>query len=71
MVLDNSCREEFPWDRPQKLKHLALPSVYYKLLNTFYIFIYNRWSYCCSDQFQGCRSKPINGMIVDRNWSYL
>ena len=31
MVLNNSCREEFTWDRQQKLKHLVLPSVYYRL----------------------------------------
>ena len=71
MVLNNSCRKKFSWDRPRKLKHLALPSVYYKLLNTSYIFTYNRWRYCRCDQIQGCRSKPINGMIADRNYCYV
>ena len=71
MVLNNSCRKKFRWDRQRKLKHLALPSVYYKLLNTSYIFTYNRWRYCCCDQFQGCQSKAKNGMIADRNYSYV
>ena len=71
MVLDNSYREQFPWDRPQKLKHLAVPSVYYRLLNTSYIFTYNQWRYCWCDQFQGCRLKPINGMIANRNYYYV
>ena len=71
MVLKNSCCKKFYWDRPRKLKHLALPSVYYKLLNTSYIFTYNQWRYCCCDQFQGCQSKPINGMIADRNYCYV
>ena len=39
MVLNHSCREQFPLDRPQKLKHLMPSNVYYKLLNTSYIFI--------------------------------
>ena len=57
MVLNNSCRKKFSWDRPQELKHLALPGVYYKLLNTSYIFTYNRSRYCHCDQFQGCRDE--------------
>ena len=71
MVLNYSCREQFPWDRPRKLKHLTLSSVYYKLLNTSYIFTYNRWKYCRCNEFHGCRSKPINGIIADRNYSYV
>ena len=43
-----------------KLKHLALRSIYYTLLNTSCIFTYNRWRYCRCDQFQGCRLKPIH-----------
>ena len=71
MVLNNSCSKKFPGDRPRKLKHLALPSVYYKLLNTSYILTYNRWRYCRCDQFQGCRLKPINGTIANRNYCYV
>ena len=71
MVLHNSRHKKFRWDRPRKLKHLALPSVYYKLLNTSYIFTYNRWRYCCCEQFQGCQSKPKNGMVADKNYCYV
>ena len=71
MVLNHSCREQFPLDRPQKLKHLMPSNVYYKLLNTSYIFIYNRWKYCRCNEFQGCRSKPINCIIADRNYCYV
>ena len=53
MVLNHTCREQFPWDRPQKLKHLTLSGVYYKLLNISYLFTYNRWIYCQCDKFQG------------------
>ena len=44
----------------KKLKHLLVKSVYYKLLNTSYIFTLNAWNYCRCDQFQGCRFKPRN-----------
>ena len=71
MVLNHSCREQFPWDRPQNLKHLVLSSVYYKLLNTSCIFPYNRWIYCRCVEFQGCRAKPINGIISDRDYCYV
>ena len=71
MVLNHSCHEQFPWDRPQKLKHLTLSGVCYKLLNTSYIFMYNRWIYSQCDKFQGCRTKPINGMISYRNYCYV
>ena len=54
-----------------KLKHLALPSVYYRLLSTSYIFTYNSYLYCGCYQFPGCRTKPINGMIADRNYCYV
>ena len=39
----------------KKLKHLLVKGLYYKLLNTSYIFAYNAWIYCKCDQFQGCR----------------
>ena len=39
----------------KKLKHLLVKGIYYKLLNTSYIFTYNAWIYCKCDQFQGCR----------------
>ena len=70
MVFDHNSREPFPWDKRRKLKHLALRSVYYRLLNTSYIFRYNSYLYCRCDQFQGCRTKPTNGMIRDRNYCY-
>ena len=41
------------------------------LLNTSYIFTYNLWRYCRCDQFYGCQSKPINGIIADRNNCYV
>ena len=44
----------------KKLKHLLVKSVYYKLLNTSYIFTLNAWDYCRCDQFQGRRFKPRN-----------
>ena len=71
MILNHSCREQFSWDRPRKLKHLTLSSVYYKLLNTSYILTYNGWKYCRCNEFQSCRSKPINGIISDRNYCYV
>ena len=46
----------------KKLKQLRVKSVYYKLLNTSYIFILNAWNYCRCDQFQGCRFKPRNSL---------
>ena len=48
-----------------------LPSVYYRLLNTSYIFTYNSYLYCRCDKFQGCRTKQTNGMIADRNYFYV
>ena len=42
-----------------KLKYLALKGIYYKLLNTSYIFTHNRWTNCSCDQFQGCQLKPL------------
>ena len=71
MVLNHSCLEQFPWDRPRKLKHLKLSSLYYKPLNTSYISTCNHWKYCWCSEFQGCRSKPINGIIADRNYYYV
>ena len=71
MVLNHSCSEQFFWDRLRKLKHLTLSGVYHKLLNTSYIFTYNHWIYCQCDKFQGCRAKPINGIISDKNHCYV
>ena len=71
MVLNHSCRDQFPWDRTQKLKHLTLSSVYYKLLSTSYIFTYDRWKYCRYNEFQSCTSKPINCIIANRNYCYV
>ena len=57
MVLNNSCRKTFSWDRPQKLKHLALPNVYYKLLQHFtYLHI-----------IDGDIVAMINFKVVDQN----
>ena len=71
MVFDHNNRELFPWDKPRKLKHLALPGVYYRLLKIFYIFTYNNYLYWRCDQFQGCRTKPTNGMIAYRNYCFV
>ena len=71
MVFDHNNRNGFPWDRPRKLKHLALKSVYYRLLNTSYIFTYNSVLYCRCNEFQGCSTKPVNGLIADRNYCYV
>ena len=54
MVLNHSCR--------------AIPLGYHTLLNTSYIFTYNCWKYCWCNEFQSCRSKPVNGIITDRNY---
>ena len=55
-----------------KLKHLALRSIYYRLLNTSCIFTYNRWGYCKCDQFQGSRLKPIHGgLLGEKNYCYV
>ena len=66
MVFDHENHDRFPWDRPRKLKHLALKSVYYRLLNTSNGVLYFR-----CDEFQGCRTKPVNGLIADRNYCYV
>ena len=56
----------------RKLKHLALRSIYYRLLNTSCIFTYNRWRYCKCDQFQGCPLKPIHGgLLGEKNYCYV
>ena len=58
--------------RPRKLKHLALRSIYYRLLNTSFIFTYNRCSYCRCDQFQGSRLKPMYSTLLgERNCYYV
>ena len=55
-----------------KLKHLALISIYYRLLKTSCIFTYNRWRYCRCDQFEGCWLKPIHGgLLGDKNYCYV
>ena len=71
MVSDHNNYDCFSWDKPRKLDYLALPSVYYRLLNTSYIFTYNSILYCWCDEFQGCRTKPINGMITNWNYCYV
>ena len=59
-------------DRPHKLKHLVLKSIYYRLLNTSCIFPYNRWKYCRCDQFHACRLKPIwSTLLRERNYCYV
>ena len=58
-------------DRPHQLNHLVLKSIYYRLLNTSCIFTYNCWIYCQCDQFQGCRLKPINRILGDKNYCYV
>ena len=59
-------------DRPCKLKHLALKSIYYRLLNTSCIFTYNHWKHCRCEQFQGCRLKPICGRLLrEKNYCYV
>ena len=56
----------------KKLKHLLIKSIYYKLLNTSYIFTYNAWNYCKCDQFQGCRLKPrIKLENGDRSYCFV
>ena len=70
MLFDHNNRDRFPWDKQRKLKYLAFPSVYYRLLNTSYVFRYNSILYCRYDEFQGCRTKPINGMITNQNYCY-
>ena len=55
--------------RPHKLKHLALRTIYYRLLNTSCIFTYNRWKQRRCDQFQGCRLKPMYSTLLgERNY---
>ena len=55
--------------RPHKLKHLALRSIYYRLLNTSCVLTYNHWKYCRCDQFQGCRLKAMyNTLLGERNY---
>ena len=71
MAFDHNNHDRFPWDRPRKLTHLALKSVYYRLLNMSYIFTYNSVLYCWCNKFQGCRTKPVNGLIADQNHCYV
>ena len=56
MVLNHSCHEQFPCDRPRKPKHLTLSGVYYKLLNTSYIF----------NIIAGYIANAINFKVVER-----
>ena len=58
-------------DRPCKLKDLAMKSSYYRLLNTFCIFTNSHWIFCQCDQYQGCQSKPVNGMLADKSYCYI
>ena len=55
----------------RKLKHLALRSIYYRLLNTSCIFTYNGWRYCRCYQFQGCKLKPENDLLGEKNYCYV
>ena len=71
MVFDPNNRDRYPFDKPRRLKHLALSQIFCQLLNTSYIFTYNSFLYCRCDKFQGCFSKPVNGMIADRNYCYV
>ena len=71
MAFDHNNRDRFSWDKPRKLKHLALRSVYYRFLNTSYLFTYNSFLYFRCNEFQACRAKPINGMIADRNYCHV
>ena len=71
MVFDLNNRDRCPFDKPRKLKHLTLSQIFYQLLNTSYILTYNSFLYCRCDTFQGCRSKPVNGMIADQNYCYV
>ena len=53
----------------KKLKHLLVKSVYYKLLNTSYIFTLNAWNY---DQFQRYTFKPRNSLQSgERYYCYI
>ena len=65
MVLDLNNRDRRPFDKPRKLKHLTLSQIFYQRLNTSYILTYNSFLYFRCDTFQGCCSKPVNGMIAD------
>ena len=38
-----------------KKLNILVKGIYYKLLNSSYIFTYNAWIYCKCDQFQACR----------------
>ena len=54
------------------LKRLALTGIYYKLLNTSYIFIFNGWTNCSCDQFQGCWLKPLwSALNGERNYCFV
>ena len=56
----------------QTLKRLALTGIYYKLLNTSYIFIFNGWTNCSCDQFQGCWLKPLwSTLNGERNYCFV
>ena len=55
-----------------KLKHLALKIIHYRLLDTSYIFAYNRWRNCSCDQFQGCPLKPLwSTLSGKRNYCFV
>ena len=53
----------------RKLKHLVIQSIYYQLLNTSNIFMYNAWRYCKCNEFQACRLKSRN-QLEDGDSSY-
>ena len=55
-----------------KLKHVALWEIYYQVLNTSLIFMYNCWNKCCCHEFQGCRLKPLHQRLNGlRNYCFV
>ena len=55
-----------------KLKHAALREIYYQVLNTSLIFMYNSWNKCCCHEFQGCRLKPLHQRLNGlRNYCFV
>ena len=57
----------------KKLKHLVVnKNIYYKILNTSYIFTYSAWNYCKCNQFHGCRLVPrIKLENRDRSYGFV
>ena len=57
----------------KKLKHLVVnKNIYYKILNTSYIFTYSAWNYCKCNQSHGCRLAPrIKLENRDRSYGFV